>query len=527
MITTLLQRIAASNKKAYWTFLLFGLGYLLNLGLQPLFLEEPRRILIAIEMLYNKNLWVPTELGVYYFKKPPFFNWVLLLFSNLPGGFSAFNMRLPTVLSTFGIAAIVYALGKNYVSRSFAELSALLFLACGAILFYFSTLAEIDLFYSLLTFASFAALFHYYQKEKFYLLFLSVYLLGAIGTLTKGLPSVIFTGWSVAVYLVAQKDWKRLFSPAHFSGIGLYLLIVGGYLWFYSTQAPLSWLLETVWGENSERTVAENSIGKTLAHVIGFPFDLIKDLAPGALLLLFAVRRDFLAKVRQESLIQFALLIALANLLPYWISPGARLRYVYMLYPLLLMVLTWFFLEKDSLPVQRQRIFGYIVAGMMALLALASLALPFLPGMEGFEYLTLFAPVFALTYGGLFWLALKNSNFALWGLLIGTAVGRILFDLSVLPQRAMDSAALEEKQLAEQIHRIVGQAPLYIWQSERISFTTIVYLDKWREQPVHLTPKFMDVPAFYFGCREDMDFPYKELLHFTYNDDEFVLFERE
>ena len=68
----------SKNLTAYFIFLLFVLAYLLNLGLQPLFLEEPRRTLIAIEMLHNKNLWIPTELGVYYFKKPPFFNWVLV-----------------------------------------------------------------------------------------------------------------------------------------------------------------------------------------------------------------------------------------------------------------------------------------------------------------------------------------------------------------------------------------------------------------------------------------------------------------
>ena len=58
--------------------LLLLLGLFLNLGIQPIFLEEPRRSFIAFELLHNNNFWVPTELGEHYYKKPPFFNWVLL-----------------------------------------------------------------------------------------------------------------------------------------------------------------------------------------------------------------------------------------------------------------------------------------------------------------------------------------------------------------------------------------------------------------------------------------------------------------
>lgn len=519
-----LRRFLQSDNHGPRIFLLFGLAYLLNLGLQPLFLEEPRRILIAIELLYNKNLWVPTELGAYYFKKPPFFNWVLILFSKLPGGFSAFNVRLPTVLSTFGIAWIMYALGKAYVSKAFGELSALLFLSCGAILFYFSTLAEIDLFYSFITFASFAALFHFYRQEKYHLLFLAVYFLGAIGTLTKGLPSIIFTGWSVFVFLLSEKDWRRLFSGAHFLGMGLYLLIVGGYLWIYARQAPIGGLLETIWGENTERTVAENGFGKTLSHLIAFPFDLLKDLIPGALLLVFVIRRGFVSLIRSQKLVQFAVLLAVANFLPYWISPGARMRYIYMLFPLFFMMLAAFYLNRDGLSPRRMNIFRSAVTFLLTILVPASLALPFLPDLSDLNYLNWLAPVFALSFASLAWQAFNKPTFALTALIIGTAVGRILFDIVVLPQRAFNSAALEEKQLAEKIHEITGQEPLYVWQSERISFTTIVYLDKWREVPVKLTPGFKNSPAYYFGCREDMQFPYRELLSFVYNDDEFVLF---
>ena len=43
----------------------------INLGMQPLYLEEPRRAIIALEMIFNKNFIVPTELGEFYYNKPP------------------------------------------------------------------------------------------------------------------------------------------------------------------------------------------------------------------------------------------------------------------------------------------------------------------------------------------------------------------------------------------------------------------------------------------------------------------------
>ena len=102
-----MQGIRLSDNLLYFcaAFLLL-IGYLFNLGVQPLYLEEPRRTIVAMELLENQNFWVPTLIGEYYYNKPPLYNWLLIAFSKLFDGFNEFGLRLPTVLSSFGIAAL-------------------------------------------------------------------------------------------------------------------------------------------------------------------------------------------------------------------------------------------------------------------------------------------------------------------------------------------------------------------------------------------------------------------------------------
>ena len=47
-------------------FILLIISFFHHLGIQPLYVEEPRRALIALEMLFNRNLLIPTEFGEYY-----------------------------------------------------------------------------------------------------------------------------------------------------------------------------------------------------------------------------------------------------------------------------------------------------------------------------------------------------------------------------------------------------------------------------------------------------------------------------
>ena len=49
--------------------------FFINLGLLPLFADEPTRANVALEMILSGNYSVPTIGGEYYYNKPPVYNY--------------------------------------------------------------------------------------------------------------------------------------------------------------------------------------------------------------------------------------------------------------------------------------------------------------------------------------------------------------------------------------------------------------------------------------------------------------------
>ena len=272
-----MNKLQRYNRQIYIAIvILFLFSLLLNLGVQPVYLEEPRRAMIAMEMVENDNYIVPTQMGEYYYKKPPVFNWLLVATAGVFGDFTPWALRLPTVLSVVLAAVLLFWLGQRYVSRDFGKYLALLFPMCGAIYFYFSPIGEIDLFYTLVTMVCFFSIFHFQQQKQYFLLFVCAYFFAAIGLLTKGLPSILFLGLTLVSWLWYTGAWKRLFSLAHFSGIGVFVLMVGGYAYLYHQYNPIEHYWAALFSESVQRTAAENSVLRLFKHLLNFPIDTIK-----------------------------------------------------------------------------------------------------------------------------------------------------------------------------------------------------------------------------------------------------------
>lgn len=514
----------SENQLFLLSALLLLIGLLLHLGTQPLYLEEPRRALIAMEMWERNNWWVPTELGDYYYNKPPFFNWILMLSAALLGGFHEWAMRLPTVLSTLGIAAILYAMGRRYVDAAFGNITALLFVSCGSVLIFFSHLGEIDLFYAFISFGSFAALFHFHQIRKDWLLFLSFYALHAIGFLTKGLPSLLFITLSLGAWLAYRRDWRRFFSWAHLAGIGLFAALIGGYLYQYARFHSLSLLLPQWIGQAGERTVAEQGWQKLAFHLVHYPLDTLKDLLPFSLLMLFLMRRDWLPLLRRNAWVGFATIIFAANFPVYWLSPGAKQRYLYMLFPLLIVALTWAWRHAHEMKPWRRHVFKVLVGIFIGALALGSPVIGFVEDLAFLPYRHFLGFGAAAAFGILFWAWLQRKLPDLYALVLAMAILRIVFDFSVLPQRARHSGAQYDRQTAVDIARITAGKPLYLYGNERISFTTVYYLNRFRgECLVRNTDKKQG--TFYIS-RQDATAPSLQVFYtFEYDKVPYVLFQ--
>ncbi len=484
-------------RRLYWlAALLLVPALLLNLGIQLFYLEEPRRILIGLEMLQNGNLWMPTELGEPYYKKPPLFNWVLLAFGEL-FGYNEWVLRLPTALATLAMAGLTAWGGARYVDRDFGWQSGLLFVTSAGIFFYFSTLAEIDLVYSLITFGSFLAFFHFYRQERYYPAFLLAFFLAALGALTKGLPSFMFLGFTTLGWLAWKRDWRRLLSAPFLLGSLLFLAIVGGYLYQYSRFHPLENLIAGLWRQNKEFTVLDNQSWAFFRHLYDFPLATLADLLPAGLLFVFLLRRDLWRVITRNELITFALITFLVNIPVYWFSPGARQRYIYMLYPFLVYLLLYAYRQAEFRGRWRSVFLQATIGLILAALALGAPAIYFIPDLDFLSYRLPLSIAGFLLFSALFYLFWKRRELMIPILILATILARLVFNLTVLPQRAVDSNAQRDKELAREVLAITRGAPLYIYDGQRISFSIVVYIDLWNDRYLRRDYR-RDPKAYYF-----------------------------
>jgi 4-amino-4-deoxy-L-arabinose transferase-like glycosyltransferase len=315
--------------------ILVVIGLLLNLGVRPLAFEEPRRALVALEMELGDQWIVPTTNGAPYLNKPPAFNWVLLVFMRLFGSTEEWVVRLPTVVSFLLSAWLVYRIARSYVRRQTAFRAAALFLTFSHLLFKATLAAEIDVFYSLLVTVQAAAIYSFERRERLLPLYVISYLVAALGVLTKGVPSVAFQGVTLMVWLAHTKKLRTLVSWQHVAGLCAFALCAGGYFALYAQRADPVPFLARMFLESSDRTLAgeKHGWGALFVHAATFPLQLLWLFVPWSAFAPLLLSKDFRSIVRENPLLRFCVLFIAANVVPYWLSPGARDRYMYMFLP--------------------------------------------------------------------------------------------------------------------------------------------------------------------------------------------------
>jgi len=507
--------------------LLFALFF--QIGVHPLRHEEPRRALVALEMLFRGNWIVPTEVGALYYNKPPVYNWLIILSYKIFGSYSELAVRFFSVLSFIGMGLLVFFNGKKYVSLRFGAYAALFFMVSVDILYYFSLTGEIDLFYSLITLSSFFVIYHYHKQKRYWPLFLFVYLLAAVGTLTKGLPSIAFVGISLLSWFVFQREFKKLFLPAHFVSFFLFAGIVAGYFWVYSWYEDPTPFLHRLVFESSQRTAVDENNGfiDLVSHLFNFPLTNLLNMMPATLLLPFVFRKDAVRRLREQPFITFIALTFAANILLYWISPGAKARYVYMLYPFPVMFFVYYYLlPGEHLKEKKTNILHRLIVILIVLVAAAGIAIPFIPPLATHTASPIV--VAALTTGGalaILWLHLKVKAVRTLSLLLLLVWVRIIFNLTVIPVRAADSSEAQGKRDAQKIVNLTDGSPLHVLEGSMISRTTIFYIERQREQVLNFEGKIL--PDHYYMAYEEelkqQNKAYDIIYRFKYKDDSVFL----
>lgn len=506
----------------------FALFY--RLGESPLMKESPRRALIALEMIYNQNYVAHTELGKFYLKKPPMFNWLIAGLFNLNGGPSDFWARFVSAFSLLGMSFSLFILAVRITSRRIAFFSALLLLVTSQLLFSYANTAEMDIFYSWVTFSSLVVLLLNIDKLP-WLGFLCFYLLNAIGFLTKGFPTIAFIGVTLVVITLFRKDWWLLFKLPNIIGFLVFLTPLLFYFYAYSEYNDPLKLLGVVWDRSSKRTVLQNDSLSLVRNLLFFPLENLLMLLPGSLLFLCFLKKENRLSIKKNKTLYLITFIVLANLFVYWVSPGSRPRYVFMFYPALVLVGTAAFLYTYQNKSLMNRVLKNVVLCVSAVMSLLLLSVPLIedqlfliPKAVSFSIITCWALAIPLLLTVFWTLKHKVSWLALTILMM--LVARTAYNEIHTEITSTKSEPLEEKQYARQVANMTdGQrVHYYHWMADG-DFTFMYYLSVFKGE-VLAYDKSRKLNDFYILQKKQIDSktpPFQKIMDIRFQRLDYIL----
>jgi len=324
------------------------IGLFGGLHLMDLRGEEPRRALVAFEMLRSGDYMQPTIQGWAYYNKPPLFNWTIAGLYRLFGSQENWVVRLPSLLLYSLTCLGHYLYVRREQGHQIAFLAATISVA-NAHLLYFGTVlsGELDLFYAAIVYAQVLCIAEGFCQKKWLALFLGSYLLLGLGFLTKGLPSIAFQGLTLLTFSMAYSRWRWLFSWQHIVGglLGLFPVVAFFYAHEQQTGQSFRYLFNLL-EEASQKSAAESGPAAILLHLLEFPLQVIINLLPWSIVVYFLLSSKLLPKLRKQPVLWLGLLFVVGNIWIYWLSPGNRDRYLYPFFPFLASLLAWALLRR-------------------------------------------------------------------------------------------------------------------------------------------------------------------------------------
>jgi 4-amino-4-deoxy-L-arabinose transferase-like glycosyltransferase len=484
--------------RSFWIFLLVvGLCGLVHLDALPLYHEEPRRAIIAQEMILSGDYVSPTVYQQAYTKKPPLQNWLIALLAWPEGVVSNTDARLPSLLSMLGLGAVAFGLlrGRERVDPVLGALAAmtplLMFLE-------FGRKSEPDMLLTFLTFASYALYMASMETERTSggggrrrVAFVASAACMGLGILTKGLsPLFFYPGMLVYALVFSGRRWMMV------RDIGLHLGL--------SLVLPLAWLALYVLQGDGERLlsgfssqVADRVEGGTmdlLRHAAVYPFIVFVSLMPWTGVMLVYWRRIRL--VREPLFLSSALIMA-TSLLVLLLSPNAVDRYYMPAFPFFGVLVGYWLAGRLT--------FTEAFGRMLRMVFCATAALACLVGAGYLAYMGAWSllvwPALALAAVAAYYLRAPSGfrSHALW--LLG-----LLYVLNVFvlySGRVAESPS--QRPAAERMHAIVSKDPLPVVVEDFNPIRLLVNYTRVAGSPVHKHPP--DPDAAYYLLSPDEAVP--------------------
>ncbi len=316
--------------------LLLALAWIYGYGIAayPLKWEEPRRALVAFEMVERQDYIVPHLLGEPYRNKPPLHNWLIAL----GAGFDSdrivpFTVRLPSLLAVFGTALLLFALGSG-PRHARHPLPALLFLTTAAVI-QFGRAGETDMLFTFFLMAAFAAFELGRRRSSPSLQWVASQAAVGLAVLAKGIAPLYF--YPPILFLV----WRRradfpCSARAFVLGALVLLLIIATWIVPFALESSLPALTRQAGAEIAERTPLHQPAPGANKQP-PYPVMLLLAGSPWSLVLLALVlprARRAAAGLRAEPYLVLAIAVVVWGIIAFAVVPRARPRYLLPVLPL-------------------------------------------------------------------------------------------------------------------------------------------------------------------------------------------------
>jgi 4-amino-4-deoxy-L-arabinose transferase-like glycosyltransferase len=381
--------------------LLVGLIYFSRLTTLTLRGEEPRRAMVAYEMLENGDWVVPKMQGEPWLSRPPLHNWVIALVAMATGDVDPIAIRFPSVLATLLASLLVYGYARCFLPPLGAFAAGASFATMGHVL-EVGRLGETEALFTLLLGGA-LLLWHAGYERGWPAAWTWVvgYGLAALATLAKAPQAPAYFAGSVGVFLILRREWHRLFTTAHLTGLLAFAIIFGA--WQIPLYLRLGWQgVREVWFWEVGLRFIGHTVATVAMHLVTYPFEFFIALLPWSLLFacfLFRGFRERLGDVRSPvAFLTISILIAIPTV---WLVPGARGRYLMPLYPCIAVLVGLVVQRCSESPsgTPWRRVWEWYlrsVAGVMVAAGLAILGVSLLAGPDEVAWAQ--PPLFALAY---------------------------------------------------------------------------------------------------------------------------------
>lgn len=304
--------------------------------------EESRRGLVALEMIWSGDWIVPRQQADAGFmsSRPPLQNWVIAALGVLRGGVDSLAIRLPSVTALLLVSLLLYWYARQILSRFGAFATGAAYVTLLQVM-ELGRLGETDQLLTLFVSGSLllwhGGLSHGWHPGWIWGI---GYFCAVLATMTKGLQGTVYFIGPVAVYLLATRQWRFVFSRWHALGIGLFALVLGSWQIPFALEVGLEGLRHTFVGDVTTYT-RDGRWWIFAEHLVSLPAEILLGcLMPWSIYLFAYFSKDFRARLGNARATVLFLTTALLVTFPtVWFVPLSLTRFYASMYPCLALLI--------------------------------------------------------------------------------------------------------------------------------------------------------------------------------------------